>query len=355
MRIHTLIPFLTSLQLFAAINNCRPLNSFEQGYELKQNQMPAAYNAPAHIDVRGSWDLYFSGDYIYWQPNEENLELGISNSNPSSTELPISGNIANLDFKFKSGFQVGIGLCSSQDHWDFYGEYTWLTGRHTGHVTAPSEGGVAPFWGHPANVPDFISSGKGRWKLDLNILDLNLGRSSYIGTKLTFRPFFGARAAWINQKYVATYENAFTGLPYEVRASSTSRGVGFETGLESHWLLGCGFRLIGTAEADLLFTSYNLRLKEEMSDFPSTLAVNLRQHRIYYLRPHLYLDAGFGWGTYLSNHDYHIDFSATYNFQTFWNQNMFRHFVDSTAVGTSLAPNGDLYIQGFTGSFRIDF
>ena len=347
---------LSASSLSAAVGACRPINSFEQGHELRQSQLAAAYNAPARIDVRGSWDIYFTGGYIFWQPSEENLELGISNSS-ATVGLPIDGNVVDMNFKYKSGFKAALGIFSDLDNWDALIEYTWLTGRHSSHSNGPTSGGIIPFWGHPANVASAIASGKSRWRLNLDFLDLNLGRSCYVGTRLIFRPFFGARGAWIDQKYTVTYtpSDDTDNVPYQIRNTTTSWGVGPEIGLTTSWLLGYGVRLIGKAEGDLLFTRYNLRIKEQKSTPSSTLAVNLRQKHIYYLRPHLDMELGLGWGTYLSNHNYHLDLSATYDFQVLWNQNMFRTFVDSTSVGKSLAPDGDLFLQGLTANLRFDF
>src|SRR5690349_12054416 len=50
----------------APASKCRPQKSYEQGHELTASQMMAAYNAPARIDVRGAWDFYATGSFIYW-------------------------------------------------------------------------------------------------------------------------------------------------------------------------------------------------------------------------------------------------------------------------------------------------
>lgn len=341
---------------FAAVNSCRPINSFEQGHVVRQSQLSAGYNAPARIEVRGSWDLYLAGSYIYWQPSEENLELGISNAS-STVALPINGNVVDLNFKYKSGFQATLGLFSDIDNWGAKAEYTWLRGRHSAHSNGPLNGGIIPFWGHPGNTPSAILSGSSRWKLSLDFLDVTLGRSCYVGTRLTFRPFFGARAAWIDQKYRVTYTPTVesNSVAYEIRDTTTSWGLGPEAGIDTNWLLGYGLRFTGKAETDLLFTRYNLRNKEQNSSNAADLIVDLRQRHLYYLRPHLLLELGLGWGTYLDNHNYHIDLSAGYNFQIFWNQNMFRMFVDNSSVGKSIEPGGDLFLQGATGTLRFDF
>lgn len=342
------------LSLQAAPPSCRPLNSFEQGCELRQNQMAAAYNASSRIDVRGCWNLYATGKYLFWQPQEENLELGILNET-NTYSLSIDGRVIDMHFLYKSGLQAGLGIYFDRDNWDTYFEYTWLTGSHHCSATAPANGRIIPFWGHPGNASGMISSAKGRWNLEINAIDGQLARSYYVGTKLTFRPFLALRALWLNQKYTAVYYQPLD-LPYHVRNSSRSWGIGPEVGITSHWLLGWGVRVIGSAEADILFTRYNLHVTEEDSLDPSRdFVVDLHQRQLKYLRPHTCLDLGLGWGTYFNNHNYHFDMNATYGFQVFWSQNMFRNFVDDSAQGKSSLPNGDLYVQGLTGELRFDF
>jgi hypothetical protein len=316
--------------------------------------MSAGYNATARIDVRGSWDVYATGSYIYWQPREENLELGISNRTDTLEDLSIAGRVINMNFGYKSGYKLGFGAFTDRDNWDGYVEYTWLSGHQRNSATAPVGGRIIPFWGHPDNFIPVIASGKGKWGSAFNIIDAQLARSYYVGAMLTFRPFFGARAAWINQKYSAMYISR-TNIPYHVRNSSHSWGLGPEAGITTDWLLGYGIRAIGTAEVDILFTRYNLHMTEEMSTNPSVTPVNLYQRHISYLRPHSNLEFGFGWEHYFCNHNYHFDISGTYGFQVFWNQNMFRNFVDDVSYGKSYAPNGDLYIHGVTGELRLDF
>lgn len=358
MRAKFLFSFLAALPILSAqqpSSTYRPSNSFEQGHQLTKSQMPAAYNAPVRIKTRGSWDLYLTVDYLFWQPLEENLELSLLSSLPSTRGAP-QGKVPNIDFKYKSGFKAGLGFCSGWDNWNGFAEYTRLVGSHSSHVTAPVDGSLIPLWGTLRNVPQQISSGKNLWQLSLQFIDANLGRSYYVGTNLTFRSFFGVRSAWVDQKYIATYvlvPGEVNVLTYEDRQTTRSWGVGPEAGLVANWLVGCGFRFIGSVEADILYTHYKLRIKEQSYLDNSTLANNIKQS-LYHIRPHTDFQLGLGWGSYFSNHNAHCDFSATYGFQVFWDQNMFRTFGGPFGGNTS-APNGNLYAQGLTAQAQLDF
>jgi hypothetical protein len=85
----------------------------------------------------------------------------------------------------------------------------------------------------------------------------------------------------------------------------------------------------------------------------TVLETDVKENHINTLRPHIDLEWGMGWGTYFCNHSWHVDFAATYGFQVFWNQNMFR---SSTGPNYRyLMPNGDLYVHGLTLTAKLDF
>jgi hypothetical protein len=217
---------------------------------------------------------------------------------------------------------------------------------------------------------NFFQSANQSWGLKMDFLDISLGRSYYSGTKLILRPFCGARGAWIRQ----TVDTSYTGSTTYARSigdlgynqsmnhnSSASWGVGPRAGFESNWLLGYGVRLIGNGSADILYTRYETQKNDQIATLANTSGNPISQNislsqTIDYLRAHTDLEMGFGWGSYFDNHNWHIDLSAAYGFQIFWDQSMFRELVNSKSVpGKSFAPNGNLYVHGLTLNAKLDF
>jgi len=349
-----------------APTKCRPQKSYEQGHELTASQMMAAYNAPARIDVRGAWDFYATGTFVYWQPLQDNMELAVASTTRASlTSAAVNGsagnpgNIINMDFDYKPGFKVGLGMNFDYDNWDGYAEYTWFHGTNTQSSNASSTGALFAFVGHPSIVgTNGYNTGSENWKLKMDFADVNLGRSYYVGTKLSFRPFMGARGAWIRQRANYTFVNDGT-LGFGTAGTLTSLnksvswGVGPSVGMSSNWMFGYGLRATGVVNADLLFTRYNTSIFELFTG--NNLTFNTNQHHANTLRPHANLEMGFGWGSYFDNNNWHFDLLATYGFQVFWNQNMFRHYTDDVRLSNSNMPNGDLYVQGLNLSARLDF
>ena len=97
-----------------------------------------------NIEVRGSWDVYATGSFLYWQAREDNLELGIaSNGNPGLvggpflpvnftapvTAFTTTATVVNSDFSWGPGFKFGLGVNLDYDNWDAYAEYTWFHKR----------------------------------------------------------------------------------------------------------------------------------------------------------------------------------------------------------------------------------
>jgi hypothetical protein len=192
--------------------------------------------------------------------------------------------------------------------------------------------------------------------VDLDFLDIDLGRWSYVGTQLTARPSIGMRAAWITQEREATYTDILsTPLKAQVEEKSSSWGIGPRFAMDTNWMFGWGLRFIGNAEVDLLFSRYHTHSDSE-NEFNNavTLETIMKQTHINTLRPHVDLELGLGWGEYFCCHKWHVDLSATYGFQMFWSQNMFR-FTTGTTDPRSIMPNGDLYVHGLTLTAKLDF
>jgi hypothetical protein len=401
----------TTVAIAAQDNNNtkgRPQKSYEQGHEVQKNQLMPAYNAPANIEVRGSWDVYATGSFLYWQAREDNLELGIAtNGDPSLTGGPFiainptlaptnfdtSGEVANSDFSWGPGFKFGLGMNLDYDNWDAYAEYTWF--HKTSNTSFPStnddecECECEPFTDYifPTRfIPVSMTADCGcsdsvkgykfaseTWNVKLDFLDVSLARSYYLGTKLSVRPFFGARGAWIRQTLTTNFNEqgvnngtAIVSVPelYAIHSAKTrSWGVGPRAGFDSNWMLGYGFRLIGDVSADVLYTRYHINNKSVLHT--SYITVNpvstigtatgrVSQEHIDMLRPHTDFEMGFGWGSYFDNSNWHVDLLATYGYQVFWDQNMFRMFTD-TVSAHSFLPNGNLYVHGLTFTARVDF
>ncbi len=353
----------------------------------------AGYNFPANLETCNSWNMWVNASFLYWQPIEENIDPAAVVHSEFTTILPLPTtpsvsndlSIVSMDFKFKPGFQVAIGFNPNYDHWDLEAEYT----RFHSHQKKFTSGQIfSPLLLDPGNlavlaffedqiVGDPINgSVKEHWYLNMDVLDLDLGRWFYVGQKLTFHPYCSVRGALIHQKLNAHYESNLSltngtvvPFPSAVYFKSHSWGVGPRIGLDAHWNLCRGFRLFSNGSADILFTRYySCQTRGIVSIIPVSIDCEnkISQKTINSLRGHFDLEMGFGWGKYFQDSRWHMDLELGYGFQIFFDQNMFRHLTTAFVVPvstsrfvnlatTSNEPNGNLYIQGLTAKVKIDF
>jgi hypothetical protein len=81
----------------------------------------------------------------------------------------------------------------------------------------------------------------------------------------------------------------------------------------------------------------------------------IEKERVSALRAHFDTELGLGWGRYFLSNDWHIDLSATYGWQIFFSQNMFRKIFNRGVPTSYLEPLGSLFIQGLTFTARLDY
>jgi hypothetical protein len=332
----------------------------------KQAEKVIPCEAPMSISVKDSWDVYTSASFIYWNPYQENMELGIVSDTSEADIYTLNGQFIDLDFQYKPGFQIGLGTSLDHGNWDLFLQYTWFRSTQRENVSLDISGNevLYPKWEIPDTTSPTYFAGNEHWRLQMDLLDFELGKDICITPVLSFHTFIGARAAWIRQRLKTEYLNETTGLLLNNNIFITQRthswGLGPRFGLKSLWTLGQGIRLFGNASGDLLFTQYTkTNIDQEATTTTGSFATSSRYHVTQkdrnYLRAHFALDLGFGWGTYLNEHRQHIDLSASYGFQIFFDQNMFRFFLDDQYLASSLSPNGNLTIHGLTTTLRFDF
>ena len=357
--------------------------------QVPQPPTVCAYNAPAEINVgcQGDIDFFASGSFLYWQPIQDNMDIGYTDNNllltPAAGTLTpsIQGAFIETDFSYQPGFKAGLGMNLQVDDWDGYAEYTRVHGSHStssnGPLATPS---IFPTFGHPfftnaafgGQVYNTVNSKYGN---NLDFIDAEMGRTYYVGKSLIFRSAWGARAAWILQNIHVRYNNITTALAadptaliesfpsvLDVYQRSHSWAVGPRAGLTMDWMLGCNFRFIGSGYADVLYTKYKVQDKSVLTPritHGTSLVGNpvsiIGFDRSMAVRSHLDFEMGFGWGSYFDNKNWHVDLSAKYGWQVFFDQNMFRMFTSATAIGYNEIPRGNLYVQGLTATARLDF
>lgn len=352
-----------------------------------------AFNAPAEINARcqGDIDYFGSASFLYWQTWVDNIAFAFVNNNPVEETLTpgIQGDYKVIQFRFIPGFKVGLGANLQRDDWDGYAEYTRVHGNQSTSADAISTpDNLAPVLatiGNPFLIELFTSGGSAyssaaaTFRSHLDFVDAEIGRKYFVGKQLIFRPAFGARGAWILQSLHVNYNYpAFNPLltdQTDVRIAERedvniykrvhSWGVGPRIGLDMDWMAGYGIRFMGSGYFDVLYTRYHVQDKTSLIALAENIAAGLlkpgqssnftEKERLSAIRAHFDTELGFGWGSYFLSDDWHIDLSATYGWQIFFSQNMFRKTLNRGIPTHYFSPLGSLFIQGLTITARLDY
>jgi len=364
------------------------LHKFRQGDDAIRSKCMAGYNAPAEINVGKDVNFYSDVSYTFWFIHEHGLLIATNAVlDGVKAYLSPSTNQFFLPYKYHSGFKVGVGLVASNE-WNIHAEYTWVRATTANSADAPMSptltAGTATatsgtsVWSFSDWLVQSTSSGQplsassisASWHLSTDILDLTAGRPFYQGQSLTVSPYLGLRGIWIRQMMSIKATEApgmFVGDPglpvgsapaQPITSTSLSNcwGVGPIIGCNIDYLLGYGFRVESDIAGSLPYTRYTTISRKE--DRASTSfnpgpyfggASDLSE-----VRPMAQAGLGLGWGWYTPQQGFHIDFTASYDFLYFWNQNVFRLIVGNALAGSASISN-DMFFHGLTIKSRFDF
>ena len=326
------------------VDDDQSLKGYDQGHVVKEHQMLGAYNAPARIDVRGSFDVFLQADFIWWQPKEEGTELASVIKNPQALATPDS--TVHIGNDYKPGFKIGLGVNFEHDNWGMFTEYTWLHfTQSTSYTKSVATDSVYPIWNHTLGAVDSLT---GNWKVGYDVIDLVMQRAYYNGTKLTYTPYLGLRGGWLKQK-IST-----TGTIGANTAPSTAKDktwlIGPKAGFDANYIFGAGFRMFGKAAAALLYQNFKTSINY-YSAAATPVLQKYKKDSNGQITPNAELGLGLGYGTYFSNRGFHFDIAISYDFEYFWKQNRMisiLEYDDSSA-------QGDLFMHGLTVALRFDF
>ncbi len=347
--------------------------SYLPGEKVKEGQLPAGYNETASYSCRDPWKLFLTGDYIYWCWQQEMMEIGTlitPTAFGAASFLNGKGDVILETPGYASGFQLGLGCdLRGMDDWSIYSEYTWY--KNTSDTRTTTSGtqilAVAPTliqYVDGANPGVLLSDNLATSAhMTYNCVDLLLQRPFYFGRKLTANFVAGLEALWISQKITAngidlSFVEANSLTEDELRGSfrsyskQKSWGLGPKFGLNSSWLLGYGFKIMGSISLNALYTSYIKLITTTQGVISNINLANLQinQSKNYNtVNPITEAALGLGWGTYFCDNSFHLDFLASYDFKVFWGQNVINSLVNSNG-----SP-GNMSLRGLNIQVRFDF
>jgi hypothetical protein len=302
--------------------------------------------------------LWLQGEALFWQASQDDMAYAIKSD--STTEVT-HGRVEEPDFNWDWGFRVGLGYRLPYDKWDLFLNYTYVHASAQGSAIKKN-GAVYPEWEAPfgVTVPAgetlFATRAHAKWDANLNIGDIELGRTCIVGKWLSIRPFLGVRSLFIDQDYHLHYKGG-TAVPVgdedKVAIDNDFWGVGLRIGCNSLWGLGAGWSIYGNGAASLLSGHFDVHQHEKLKKAGTTKVKISDDVDNVVVAAELAL--GVQWDYLFSKDRYHVGVKFGWEFNVFFDQNKMIRFVSDTSPGSYARSNGDLTFQGLTLGLRFDF
>jgi hypothetical protein len=219
--------------------------------------------------------------FIYWKATLAQLSYAASGVTSNTAYTPANtnaakGTVKTPDFSFHPGFKLGFGGDLPHDGWDLWANYTWLAGegQSTNSISASRGKGLTmliPITLNDGTVNTYgLTGANSAFKQDLNMIDLELGRSFFVSPSLMLRPQVGVKTAWI-QDYVRYNYNFVAGVTAfdtttVARASAIYSqhmwGLGIRTGLDGDWKITPNWGFYGSFAASGVWTDFHIRTRQ---------------------------------------------------------------------------------------------
>jgi hypothetical protein len=339
---------------------------------------------------------------FYWNAHQDGLEFALSDSvlapatttsNPSQLNNLIQAEYLNPKAKWELGFKLGLGYDSTHDGWDLMLLWTHYRGRAKKEADLDLEdnSSLLPLWSAFSTSAGVAGTGidnllyatnvEARWKLRLDLVDLELGREFWSSKYLTLRPHVGLRYVHIKQDYDIMHQGgAWSAVPpvtgglqqavnNEVDLDNKFRGIGVRAGLNSTWMLGRGFAFFGKAAISIVYGRFTIDADEtnSLAQFPfsDTEILDTEEH-FRSSKGMTDLEFGISWSTMFSDCQYGFTLALAWEHHLFFNQNQFWRVNRVGGQGGIAQPNntgqnvfskqsGDLSTQGWTLSATFEF
>lgn len=368
---------VTSSAAFAAIDMDSRVTQLEnQMSQVRTETAMGTYGAntaTARAEVDG-YGWFFTADVLYWHAKVGGTEYAYTDQDPVAS-LPISGRSKDIDFEWDWGFRVGLGYNFEHDGWDLQAQYTYFDSNGSDSTRPGQNSSVVPLRGSSSiteiaannNAPFlYCASGKSQFDFDFQSIDLDLGRAYFISGKLSFRPFWGLKTAWLDLEQIVRYTGGPTvvdpngniislgleGSTVHVKDDCDFWGMGPRVGVDSKWHLGNGFSIFGNVAGALLFGYFDVDHKERWSNaVDQRIKIHASRHAF---SPTVQMQLGLRYDRYIHNNKQHLGIGLGFEANYWWRQNQMLKIDDSQVLKYERYSE-DVSMHGVTLDFKWDF
>lgn len=203
-------------------------------------------------------------EWIYWKAQQDKLLGGIFSD--STDPLSITSRAIRPNFKYESGFRVGIGYELPDNLWEAGVCYTYLPSHAKAFATTTDNQTIF----NNNDIDNLLANGflevssfNAKWNLTLHQIDVDISRKINFDCNFTLRPHIGFRSIWMDQNLQLNYITSdvygdLGNLPIRENFREKFTSYGVEGGLWAEWQMGCGLSLVGHFGGSLLYSKFKL-------------------------------------------------------------------------------------------------
>lgn len=343
--------------------------------------LPAAKNCHGSQDYLDQRNVYTYLDFLYWEGTERGLEFALKNK---GSQFAQNVSIYQPGFTFEPAFRVGFGYHLPHDNWNLEFSYALFRESTINHVrqdfnlAAPAGPGIMAVW---TSSIAFQGLGQGarwenaeaKWKIHTNFFTLLLSHRLCTSSALSFEPAVGLNMALLQQRFEVNYTNgniltqpATLDLVDLISSKIAMKNRSFNLGpmfsILTRWNVERHIDLFGKLSGSLLASHFDIgRHETDVSFDGAALAFffdSLRERNDFWTcRPQTAISLGIVWSDCVcrKNSVINYGFSAAYEAQSWWKQNMFFRFIDEMNGAMIVPTQGSLFFHGLTLDAFIDF
>lgn len=333
----------------------------QQQREFVTTQPKAMITPTVAPRVRDGVGLILTADFIWWKTTISNMSYATTGVVDGGTFVPLGsstkmGHVVEPDFDFQPGFKFGAGLDFAYDGWDFYADWTWLnTDAEKNSIHARSGDGATTLFSlveqdGTINTVN-ISKESSVWRQHFDVIDFELGRNFFISRRLTLRPHFGLKTAWIHENWKLKFTEVDK-LVDPTKALQKRKqklwGIGTRAGLNTVWHFCKNWGLYGDIAATALWSDFHVKAKDRVivsgsATFPEPVNTFKTRQVLTKITPVFETNIGLTYMYWFNKDEYLLQFSAGWEEQIWLD---FNNFVDFERTG-NLSVHGLTVKAGF--------
>lgn len=294
----------------------------------------------------------------------------------NQASYPLSGQMKSLNFKWNWGARVGLTRYFGNDDWDLSVYYTNFTASHGAKVLS----NFNSLDNLTGSVATGSTTGNFKGKINLNQIDLTLGKKYFISSKFSYHPAASLTALFLKQRYDLITSNTINALSTSIPIAGSLNTdlidecktfvIGPKIGLDIFYYLCRGFTLNAGISGALLEGYFKVYHNEKLNSAPTNDTplvvsenINAPLHRF---SPYARLFIGLGYHKEFMEGKRTLDLALKWEMNEYFRMNQTLQTISSFPSAPSFAPGDqvrtsysryseDLGFNGVTIEVKIGF